>query len=425
VRIHGQIASGWNYAITPQASIEAGKLYRLSAWVRVDRLGTGTPRPFFKCEFMPGEPGKTLGQVQTESYEGPLGEWRQLAGEFLVPEGAKACWLALEKGTSGAAEIDALMSDVRLEPIPRLTVLDRYRLAPLPAPLEKLRGVITGMAAAGLALFDEVDEGAYWIGLPVEKYRRTMAALGSDGASHEGVGYWEYGVEYMLKFMAPARTLLDVDLYDHPWWRNTAAYALYLSLPRNAWRPGNCVVDLADCPRGHWYGPEYLLAGLARQYRDGHAQWLAEQVRRSGTTAPSASWLNLVWHDETVPAMPPTTLPTLRHFDDMGIVSARSDWSGDESLVVFKCGPFIGHKGVAEGQSSRSHGGEHPSLRSLCRRCGSGVPRRPGPEAVREAPDLPQAGRVDRGRRHRDGQRWSFSARGCTATLDWSTGKVQ
>jgi hypothetical protein len=24
-----------------------------------------------------------------------------------------------------------------------------------------------------------------------------------------------------------------------------------------------------------------------------------------------------------------------------------------------------------------------------------------------------------------DGQRWSFSARGCTATLDWSTGKVQ
>jgi hypothetical protein len=529
VRIHGQIASGWNYAITPQASIEAGKLYRLSAWVRVDRLGAGTPRPFFKCEFVPSQPGKTLGQVQTETYEGPLGEWRQLAGEFLVPEGTKACWLALEKGTSAAAEIDALMSDVRLEPIPRLTVLDRYRLAPLPAPLEKLRGVhpriylnatritelraaingshaelwkqvrqqadqavrrgppayreqgdasgdeqlwqrevgnampvlamayvlsgdrqylasarqwalasceyktwglgridgmdlaaghqlfglaiiydwcyrdldeearsairktlarragamfeaaatgkvwwqrsylqnhlwvnITGMAAAGLALFDEVDEGAYWIGLPLEKYRRTMAALGPDGASHEGVGYWEYGVEYMLKFMDPARTLLDVDLYDHPWWRNTAAYALYLSLPRNAWRPGNCLVDLADCPRGHWYGPEYLLAGLARQYRDGHAQWLAEQVRRSGVTAPSASWLNLVWHDETLPAMPPATLPTLRHFDDMGIVSARSDWSGDESLVVFKCGPFIGHKGVAEFSYDPGGGHVHP-----------------------------------------------------------------
>ena len=64
---------------------------------------------------------------------------------------------------------------------------------------------ITGMAASGIALFDEVDDAACWIGLPLDKYRRTMAALGPDGASHEGVGYWEYGVEYMLKFMDLAR----------------------------------------------------------------------------------------------------------------------------------------------------------------------------------------------------------------------------
>ena len=43
----------------------------------------------------------------------------------------------------------------------------------------------------------------------------AMAALGPDGASHEGVGYWEYGVEYLLKFMHLARQLLGVDLYDH------------------------------------------------------------------------------------------------------------------------------------------------------------------------------------------------------------------
>ena len=60
----------------------------------------------------------------------------------------------------------------------------------------------TGLAAAGLALFDEVDEASGWIGLPQVKFRETMTALGPDGASHEGVGYWEYGVEYMLKFAA-------------------------------------------------------------------------------------------------------------------------------------------------------------------------------------------------------------------------------
>lgn len=206
----------------------------------------------------------------------------------------------------------------------------------------------TGMAVAGLALFDEVDDAQMWVGLPLDKFRRTMTALGPDGASHEGVGYWEYGVEYMLKFMDLARTRLGVDLYGNDWWRNTARYAQYLALPRHAWTKSNCIVDIADCPRNHWYGPDYLLRGLAREFRDGHAQWLAQQVDDANVTSPGAPWLNLVWFDARVCATPPQSLPTLRHFDDMGLVSARSDWSGDESLVVFKCGPYLGHKAVQE-----------------------------------------------------------------------------
>ena len=117
----------------------------------------------------------------------------------------------------------------------------------------------TGLAAAGFALFDEVDDASGWIGLPLEACRDSMAALGPDGASHEGIGYWEYGVEYLLKFMELSRTLLGTDLSQNDWWRNTARYALYLTLPRAAWTRSRCVVDLADCPRGHWYGPDYLL----------------------------------------------------------------------------------------------------------------------------------------------------------------------
>jgi hypothetical protein len=219
---------------------------------------------------------------------------------------------------------------------------------------------ITGMAAAGIALFDEVDDAACWIGLPLDKYRQTMAALGPDGASHEGVGYWEYGVEYMLKFMDLARQRLDVDLYGNDWWRNTASYAQYLALPRNAWTRGNCIVDIADCPRSHWYGPEYLLRGLARQYRDGYAQWLAQQIDEAGVSSAEASWLNVLWFDPALPPKSPATRPTLCHFEDMGIVSARSDWSGDESLVAFKCGPFIGHEAIAKFSYDPGGGHVHP-----------------------------------------------------------------
>ncbi len=220
---------------------------------------------------------------------------------------------------------------------------------------------IAGMAISGLALFDEVDDAACWIGLPLDKFRRTMAVLGPDGASHEGVGYWEYGVEYMLKFMDPAQTLLGVDLYESsPWWRNTSAYGLYLSLPRRAWRRSNCIVDIADCPRGHWYGPEYLMRALARRFRDGHAQWLAVEIDAAEVSSAGASWLNLVWHDPTVEAKSPSGLPTLRHFEDMGIVAARSDWSGDESLAVLKCGPCLGHQGVDEFTYDPGSGHVHP-----------------------------------------------------------------
>ena len=44
----------------------------------------------------------------------------------------------------------------------------------------------------------------------------------------------------------------------------------------------------------------------------------------------------------------------------MDIVSARSGWSGDESLVVLKCGPFIGHKAVQEFSYDPGGGHVHP-----------------------------------------------------------------
>jgi len=529
LHIAGRMETNHNYATAPQVPVVADRLYRLSAWMRVDRVGQTTPMPYLKCEF-PGPDRKVLGQVRTEACDpAKPGQWQQIAGEFRAPPEAQTCWLAVEKGTSGPTEIDLRLADVRLEPIARFTAADKYRLAPLPATLEKLRGVhprlyldqqrltalrtavntthadiwkrvrgeadvaakrgppayilrdkssgdeqlwqrgvgntlpllamayavsgerkylasaqawalascgyptwglnrydgkdlaaghqlfglalvydwcyhdldpaardtirqtlvqrtaalfeaaaagktgwhrsylqnhlwisITGMAAVGLALFDEEEDAPNWIGLPLDKYRRTMAALGSDGASHEGVGYWEYGIEYMLKFMALGHGLLEVDLYDGPWWRSTALYGQYLSLPRNAWRPGNVIVDIADCPRGHWYGPDHTLRHLAAKFHDGRAQWLAHEIDAAQVQASGASWLNLVWYDPGVKPQPPNTLPTLHHFADLGLVAARSNWSGDESLVVFKCGPHLGHEALEKFTYDPGGGHVHP-----------------------------------------------------------------
>ncbi len=502
----------------------------MTAWLRVDRLGTGTPSPYLKCEFVADHSRSTAGQVHTDSYDPErLGTWQKLCVEFQAPDNAAAFWLALEKGTNGPAEIDARLDEISLKPIARLSVIEQYRLDPRPAELEAVRGVhprlyldakrvaelrtvvrtthaplweelrdqadravrsgppayreqdgysgdeqlwqrevgnampvlamayvvtgqrqylesaqawalascgyktwgggridgmdlaaghqlfglgivydwcqadldeatrrtiretivrrgsamfeaaatgkvwwgrsymqnhlwvnACGLSVAGLAVFDEVEDADLWVGFALDKFRRSIDALGPDGASHEGVGYWEYGVEYLLKFMHVAHELLGHDLYQHDWWRRTARYPLYLGLPRAAWTSRSCIVDIADCPRGHWYGPDYLLRGLAHVYHDPHAQWLAQEMDEADVAARGASWLNLVWYDPSVPAEPPTALPTLHHFDDMDIVSARSDWSGNESLVVLKCGPFLGHKAVQEFSYDPGGGHVHP-----------------------------------------------------------------
>jgi hypothetical protein len=68
-----------------------------------------------------------------------------LAGAGTICRSDAAVWRfesgAVEKGTSSPAELAALLDDVKLEQIPALSALTNYRLNPLPAPLEKARGV--------------------------------------------------------------------------------------------------------------------------------------------------------------------------------------------------------------------------------------------------------------------------------------------
>ena len=142
LRIHGRIEEGWNYANSNTVPMTAGKLYRLSAWIRLDRVGSGTPMPYLKCEFQAVDRNRDLGRANTETYDvAQLGKWQRLRGEFQAPAGTQSCWLALEKGTNSPTEIDACLADVRLEPIERMSYWDTYRLKPIPPALEKVRGV--------------------------------------------------------------------------------------------------------------------------------------------------------------------------------------------------------------------------------------------------------------------------------------------
>ncbi len=206
----------------------------------------------------------------------------------------------------------------------------------------------SGLAAAGFALFGEYEGAGSWITFAAGKFGRTLELLGPDGASHEGINYWSYGVDHLLKYMYLSRELLGVDLFDNEWFRHTAEYRLYSGIPSGDWRRENTTVDYGDSYRRDHIGPDFILHALAAEYRDGHAQWLAQQMDDSGAQLSSWKWLDYIWYDPSVRPEPPSVLPAMCHFADMGIVSTRSDWTEDASFVYFQCGPYIGHKALYE-----------------------------------------------------------------------------
>ena len=215
----------------------------------------------------------------------------------------------------------------------------------------------TGVMASGLALLDEEPAAAEWIGLPLAILRASDDMLSPDGASQEGFGYHQYGVEYLLKLITLSEPLGFTE-GKSPWWTHTGDYALAMLTPRKAWTKAASQVDFSDADRAPWYGPDHLLRWLARRNKDGVSQWLADSLIRADVGAPVSPWLALLWKDPAVKPVSPEGTPTLRYFDNMGIVSARSDWSGDEAMVVFKSGNPIGDQ-AARLHRERVHHGEY------------------------------------------------------------------
>ena len=224
---------------------------------------------------------------------------------------------------------------------------------------------LCGLGTAGFALYGEVPDAEIWINQVNNMFKKILRSLGEDGAWHEGVGYWALAMEHFLKYIDLARQLLGEDLFDNPWLRNTAYYRLYNMLPRSMWgnepRLQNSL-DFADCRRCDNRGSDYILRKLASEYRNGYAQWLANEIEESNTGIPDAYWLNLLWYDPSVPAKPPVDLPGMRHFDNLDQVIMRSGWDGDEILFSIKCGPPLGHRGLMMFDYDPGMGHDHPDV---------------------------------------------------------------
>jgi len=185
---------------------------------------------------------------------------------------------------------------------------------------------VTGIALAG----DEPDAGT-WLAKGIWGGDHIIAELPDEGAYEEGIPYWGYGMESLLRLMAAAQPFLDRDLFAPPYFRNTHLFRLHMSGPSIP-----TVANFGDGPPRDWHCIRPLMYRLASQYKDPMAQWLAEALpdRRD---IDATCWA-LLWYDPSVKPEVPADQPRWYAFKQTGFASARMSWSEDALTLHLRSG---------------------------------------------------------------------------------------
>ena len=214
---------------------------------------------------------------------------------------------------------------------------------------------IAGLAVAAYAVWDEVPEAASWVALSRAIFTRVLQVASPDGYFYEGVEYWIFSMPWIVHALDAFAHAGGDDLYDHPALRKAHLYLAHSLTPN-----GQDVFDFGDVfegpltrgrhgeeaarthPNGKLHSNYNLLYRLAARFGDPQAQGVAAWMDGLGHVNQEDYW-SLLWFDPALPASPMASLPPCHHFDDLGTVYWRSDWSASASAFAFRAGPPEGH----------------------------------------------------------------------------------
>ncbi|NLF71764.1 MAG: DUF4962 domain-containing protein [Candidatus Anammoximicrobium sp.] len=194
-----------------------------------------------------------------------------------------------------------------------------------------------GLAESGIVLLGEHDAAGEWAEYVRQLYLGYfLSCLGLQGDNNEGISYWGYGLGFVVGYADLMQTVCGIDLYQHPWLRQTARFPMY-SAPPGAW-----AVSFADTGK-----PNHGVRGPAQ------TRWVRELALRTGD--PYALW----YAGEREPIggltpQPPADLAPSIHYEYIG-------W------VIFNTTLVDGSQGATVGFHSGRYfaGHQHPDQNSF------------------------------------------------------------
>jgi hypothetical protein len=112
--------------------------------------------------------------------------------------------------------------------------------------------------------------------------------------------------------------------------------------------------NYSDSPGYDYKGPSYVLRLLGSRFKDGRGEWLAKKIE-SSRKHNSYSWLDLLWYDENIKAMPPSDSDKNHFFSNLGVLVSRSGWDEKASWLLFKAGSSQGEHALNLNVYAGSH----------------------------------------------------------------------
>ncbi len=194
----------------------------------------------------------------------------------------------------------------------------------------------SALSYAAAALSGEVEEAAQWMRQADFTFTKTKDALSADGNCEEGQAYMVYAWEYILRYFDIARGTFGIDHWDCDYLRNAPYAMIYTVTP--VMRSQDHFMTFGDGRRRIWTGPVHLLLRSADEYKDGFAQDFAMHLVENQIGA-NEGWMNMLWYNPSIERKSFKALPTLRWFDKLHTVFARSSWDADATMLGFKCTP--------------------------------------------------------------------------------------
>lgn len=185
---------------------------------------------------------------------------------------------------------------------------------------------VTAIAVAG----DEPAAGT-WLAKALWGGRQIVSELPDEGAYEEGLPYWGYGMEALMRYMEAVRPYAAEDFYGARYFRNTPLFRLYMAGPEISQ-----IANFGDGKTTDWHAIRPIMYRLASEYKNPLTQWLAESLP-DRPDIDAACW-GLLWYDPAVPGHLPKNQPLSHAFRQTGFAGARTSWQPDALTLHLRSG---------------------------------------------------------------------------------------